>query len=313
MPPPGILQRGLNLLDQAPEAFSQYTSVESYFPGGVERATPDQLEQYIYQIFLLHGHNPAESQFAVQVATGESSLNPKAVGDGGKSHGLWQLYEQGLLPAFYQWANESGQNPDPYDPVATTNFVAEYTKRDPSSWSNWSVARNLIEDGGGPSGDSGPPSAYEQAQTQGVQANTALTRDSLLSQQQDRRMAEISAQLAQQQFQLQQQQFQEQLKQNEFNRAADKMTIAQTTQQLADARRENAVDAMLRAAPFMTQPGTTFPHRAEGGPGQALGQLLGVNVAPTKIPTATLPLNRMVNAPQGAPLDQIEQQLGPRV
>lgn len=48
-------------------------------------------------------------------------LNPNAIGDGGRSHGLFQLYDGGLLPDFYAL----GYN-NPYDPQQSSEYSARH-------------------------------------------------------------------------------------------------------------------------------------------------------------------------------------------
>jgi hypothetical protein len=105
---------------------------------------------------------------------------------------------------------------------------------------------------------------------------------------------------------------QEQAKTQAFSRARDRMLLMQATDQLLDARRESAMDAMIAAAPFMVAPGTEFtPGLEPGGAGVELGQLLGANVQPQRLPTVELPINELVNAPISAGQQQIDEALLP--
>ena len=103
-------------------------------------------------------------------------------------------------------------------------------------------------------------------------------------------------------------------KQNAFNRARDRMMLMQATDQLADARRESAMNAMIAAAPFMVDPGMEFfPGGEPGGLAVQLGARLGGagSVQPQRIPTAELPLNQLVNAPVSASPTAIDEALLP--
>ena len=96
------------------------------------------------------------------------------------------------------------------------------------------------------------------------------------------------------------------------NRVQSQLELLQVTDQLADARRKAAVEALLAAAPFMVNPGPQFtPGFEPGGPGQQLGSLLGANVPNQMLPTATLPLNELANPPLAAPPSLIAEQLNP--
>ena len=46
------------------------------------------------------------------------TFNPYAIGDGGKSHGVAQLHEKGLLPLFYRWGYSN-----PYNPYEAVDFL----------------------------------------------------------------------------------------------------------------------------------------------------------------------------------------------
>ncbi len=101
-------------------------------------------------------------------------------------------------------------------------------------------------------------------------------------------------------------------RQNAFNRARDRMALMQATDQLADARRESAIDAMIAAAPFMIDPGMEFfPGEEPGGLGAQLDQRLGGAgaVQPGRIPQVEVPLNQLVNAPMSAGPEQIDAAL----
>lgn len=65
--------------------------------------TPSIIKDYIVVEALVAGVNP---QTALTVAERESRFNPKAAGDGGKSHGIWQIH----LPAHKEVTKEQAQN-----------------------------------------------------------------------------------------------------------------------------------------------------------------------------------------------------------
>ena len=68
-------------------------------------------------------------------------------------------------------------------------------------------------------------------------------------------------------------------RQNAYDRVADRLRLLQSTDQLLDARRENALAALLQAAPLMVAPGTEFtPGFEPGGPAMQLSNLIGANL-----------------------------------
>lgn len=104
---------------------------------------------------------------------------------------------------------------------------------------------------------------------------------------------------------------QEQAQSLRFGRVRDKLDLAMATDQLADARRALAVSALLEAAPRMVNPGQEFfPGQEPGGAGQELARLLGVGFEPQRIPTTTLPLQELVDAPLAVPPEMIFSELG---
>lgn len=91
-----------------------------------------------------------------------------------------------------------------------------------------------------------------------------------------------------------------------FNRARDKWDLLQATDQLADARRQAATDALTQLLPFMVDPSMQFaPGFEPGGVGPELGNLLGANVPPQRLPTAEVPLSELANPPLAAPPEAI--------
>ena len=62
------------------------------------------------------------------------TFDPYAIGDDGRSHGAFQLYEHGLLPTFYAWGYTT-----PYSPYQAADFVAAWGKR--NGWQAWTPVR----------------------------------------------------------------------------------------------------------------------------------------------------------------------------
>lgn len=86
-----------------------------------------------------------------------------------------------------------------------------------------------------------------------------------------------------------------------FERAKDKQDLLLATDQLADARREAATQALMDALPFLVSPDQQFtPGFEPFGVGPQLGNLLGANVPPRELPTAELPLQELANPPLAA-------------
>ncbi len=105
-------------------------------------------------------------------------------------------------------------------------------------------------------------------------------------------------------------------RQQAASQAMDRVTsmfdLLQTTDQLADARRQNAVQALIQAAPFMVDPSQQFaPGFEPGGVGEVLGGLLGANVPNQILPTAELPLQELANPQLAAPPSAITEALNP--
>ena len=278
--------------------------------------TPDEVSDFIYQAFASAGLSPSDADFAVRVAQGESGLNVHGADGAAGEKGIWQLLpERGLLPEFYSWAtSQEGIEADPYNPVSTTLYVAQkIASEGPQAWGNWSAANALVERGVAPpdlaqsAGRTQFPSEAEAdyAGAERARAEAALTRDAVVTQQQNRELALM-------QMLLEKQQAEEEKKQNAFERVRDKQTLLQTTQQLADARREAVVQAMLQAAPFMVSESTRYtPGLEPSGAGSQLGRMLGVNVPAQEMPRQTLPLNAMLNAPQPVTPETIGRDLSP--
>src|SRR3990167_7994678 len=159
--PPRTVSTAQARMGSAPEGFRttvyspatyrrDYTAVTIPGQDGTFDLTdPTDFSFYIRSVFNDAG---LDGDFAVRVAAGESSLGqnvgPVAGPPGGFSYGPWMLYDGGLLPEFIAWAASVGENPDPFDPVSTTKYVAQKVAADPTAWNNWSVAKNLLGQGG---------------------------------------------------------------------------------------------------------------------------------------------------------------------
>lgn len=100
-----------------------------------------EISQTIIWVFASRGLSQAAAQFAIQVAEGESGLDPRAVGDAGLSHGLFQLHEQGHLPGF-----RAAGYTDPYDYQQQIQYVADWIAQT-GDWTPWTAARNLMNAG----------------------------------------------------------------------------------------------------------------------------------------------------------------------
>jgi len=238
---------------------------------------PEDFQDFVLYTF---GTNGLEDQanFARRVVGGESSFNqnvgPVDEPAGGRSHGPWMLYEQGLLPEFTEWAVQANENPNPYDPVSSTRFVAWYINTNgPEGWTNWSVAKNII-------GQEGPEAIGSEAiirQTGGgrTQFESEAARDF------------AAALLAQ-----------EQAEDTRLTRPLAFEAEARAQQEAMDVRRQNAITALLNAAPHMVPPDMEYmPGREPFGAGAQLGRMLGVNVPPQRMARTTLPIDAMLNAP----------------
>ncbi len=104
----------------------------------------------------------------------------------------------------------------------------------------------------------------------------------------------------------------EQTRSEAMSRVSTMFDLLQTTDQLADARRQIAVQSLIQAAPFLAPPGAEFsPGFEPGGLGEVLGNLLGANVPNQMLPTAELPLNELANPQLAAPPSAIAESLDP--
>ena len=104
---------------------------------------------------------------------------------------------------------------------------------------------------------------------------------------------------------------QENMRQGAFDRVQDRLRLLQATDQLLDARRENAMSALLEAAPLMVQPGTEFtPGFEPGGPAMQLSGLIGANLQPQQMPTAELPLGDFLGEPRSVTPESVNALLG---
>ncbi len=102
--------------------------------------------------------------------------------------------------------------------------------------------------------------------------------------------------------------FQENQRQSAIQNAQARMELMTTTDQLADARRENAMTAMMDALPFMTSPGIMANLENSNS---ALQQSFGEPQVPLDLPTTTLPLNEMANPVLAGGPGQIDDALLP--
>lgn len=77
------------------------------------------------------GFTGSDARVAAAVALAESSGNPQAIGDYGKSIGLWQIY----LPAHPQFADTNLIDPE-------TNAAAAYSVFQDQGFAAWTTFRN---------------------------------------------------------------------------------------------------------------------------------------------------------------------------
>jgi hypothetical protein len=118
--------------------------IPGYQEGGSVASSepPDAVALIIIDEFSKRG---LDGQFAAKVAQNESGLNPNAVGDGGHSHGIFQLYDQGLLSDFYAQGYT-----DPYDARQSASYTADKIAAT-HDWGPWHGARALYAAGTKPS------------------------------------------------------------------------------------------------------------------------------------------------------------------
>ena len=103
---------------------------------------------------------------------------------------------------------------------------------------------------------------------------------------------------------------QENMRQGAFDRVQDRLRLLQATDQLLDARRENAMSALIQAAPLMVQPGTEFaPGFEPGGPSMQLSNLIGANLLSQQMPTAELPLGDFLDEPRSVTPETVNRDL----
>lgn len=185
-----------------------------------------------------------------------------------------------------QWAIENGVTPDPTNPMVVRGYQqARQTE-----------AAEDRADRATSGGGSGRTQFASEAAVDWAQAG--LLGQQSISERYQR--AFDQATLKQQQ------------RQSVFDRARDKIQLLQATDSLLDARRRDAVSFMIESAPLMVGPGDQFfPGMQPGGPAQTLGSRLGTNVPARRIPTQTLPLQQMVNAPVAGNKNIINRMLNP--
>lgn len=177
-----------------------------------------------------------------------------------------------LLSGFYAWAMAQGLVADPNDPELSRAYLSEILGMDEGA-------------AGGGAGGGGRTMFPEELELLRQQALTETYQRELL-----RQRAGTEA----------------------FNRARDKWDLLQATDQLADARRRAATEALIDALPYMVNPGQQYtPGFEPFGAGQELGNLLGANVPIQQLPTAELPLNELANPPLAAPGQDIAAGLEP--
>ena len=179
----------------------------------------------------------------------------------------------------------------------------------------------------GPSGEGGPPSfgegdiarqaqdVYETLIALGIPANEALdiVRNNMLRSvlPEDPSAATGSSAASMMGAQASMMNAQENQRQGAFDRVQDRLRLLQATDQLLDARRENAMSALLQAAPLMVPEGTEFaPGFEPGGPAMRLSDMIGANLQPQRIPTAELPLGDFLDEPRSVTPDSVTALLG---
>ena len=97
-----------------------------------------------------------------------------------------------------------------------------------------------------------------------------------------------------------------------MSRVTTMFELLQTTDQLADARRQIAVQSLSDGTAFLVNPGPQFtPGFEPFGAAEQLGSVLGADVPNQMLPTAELPLNELANPPLAAPPSAITEALGP--
>ena len=125
---------------QRRKANRQAAKVQHYQGGGsvASGMTPDQYALIIIDEFSKRG---LDGQFAAKVASAESVGFTQFDGDGGHSHGPFQLYDGGLLSDFYA----KGYS-DPYDARQAASYAADYVART-HDWGPWHAARSMFAAG----------------------------------------------------------------------------------------------------------------------------------------------------------------------
>ena len=81
----------------------------------------DQNALQYYQYLISKGETPQVAAAIMGNAGQESRYDPKAVGDGGGSGGLFQFNKKGEAPAFQAWASQNKREVS--DPYAQIDFV----------------------------------------------------------------------------------------------------------------------------------------------------------------------------------------------
>jgi len=160
--------------------------------------------------------------------------------------------------------------------------------------------------GGGPTGESAQD-VYNTLLALGISPEAAeeLIRNDLLRQllPEERGPGGSSASVA-----LGYAQLAETQRQNAYERVSDRIRLLAATDDLQEARRENAMSALLQAAPLLVAPGTEYsPGFEPGGPAMQLSNLIGANMQPQRLVTAPLPLSDYLNAPTTVTPDSINR------
>lgn len=275
-------------------------------------STPEGVANIIRQAFLAAGFSQEQADFAVEVARRESSLltnqppTPELSESGsllGYSHGIFQLFDGGLLGDFYT----QGYN-DPNDPREAAEYAAQYIKQALSSgqswqqaWEPWHASHDLFGQGIDPldAAKLGLEAELGRGNLAARYAELGLGRDRL------------GAEVAQNRFgnELAIQQFLESQHDSMFQRAKDKLALLQTTDALADARRSDAVNFFLQALPNLIPQGF---QEMLGGASSALGASLGIGTIGQpglQAPEATLPLADFLDAPRTVTPGRIQREL----
>lgn len=172
---------------------------------------------------------------------------------------------KGIIKNFYDWSINQGVNADPNDPNSVMRFFDHLERQE-----NWNKA-------------------VEQK----------LNMQELLYIWQQRAQGDGGGRVL---FAEEAELMRQQALSEEFNRKLTAAASRIEAQAKLDAERRARTEAILTsligAAPYMINPEEQyFPGLEPGGVGEALGGLLGAGIGPREIPTATLPISRLMEAP----------------